>query len=134
MASSENMLNVMVRRPSELEAVAVLRPEVSFRMPRLPLWRRLLWKPDPDDPNQERKLDVELEVDTFCADAVQQLILDPGVREVLQMLAPLDSGIQLGFTEDAVQVRRLASEPLPDGDEVLYAMFLMSLHRVRMGC
>lgn len=131
-AGPEHMLHVVVRRPTELEVAAILRPSVTFIRPPMPWWRRLTWKPDPDDPNQKRELEVELEVDPLDSAVVERLAADPGVRKALQLLAPLDSDVQIGFVEDAIKVSRTAGEPLPQGDDVLRAMMLLSMHRLRL--
>ena len=125
-------LHVTIRRPSELEAAAILRPTVTIIPPPMPFWRRFTWRPDPDDPNLERELELEMDVDTLHGFAIEELVAHSGVREVLMKLAPYRSDVHLGFSEESIMISRTLREPLPDGREVVREMFLLSLHRERL--
>lgn len=131
-STPHHQLHVIVHRPTELEATCVLQPDVRYVMPRLPFFKRLMWKPDPDDPNQERELDLEVDVDPLHGFAINDLVAHSGVRAALLLLAPLDSKIHLGFVEDAIKVDLPMSKPLPEGGDVLRLLFLVSLYRDRL--
>ncbi len=132
-AMPHHLLHVVVRRPTELEAVGLLRPEARYKMPPMSLWKRLFYKPDPDDPNLEIELDVEVvDADPIHEFALNDLVAHSGVRHALQRLSPHHSDVHLGFIEEAVKVERLLGEPLPEGDEVLRWLFLVSLYRDRL--
>lgn len=133
-SSSTHLLHVIVRRPAELEAVGLLRPAAHHVMPPMPIWKRLFWKPDPDDPDPEIMLEVEIvDPDPLHEFVLNDLVAHTGVRETLKTLALFHADVHLGFAEEAIKVSRPIDDPLPEGDEVLRPLFLLSLHRQRLG-